>query len=114
MFGVEEPDCYALIEVDTGKTILFPSKIPEAYKIWMFVPDEKHFIKTYQVDDVVYVEEMEQYLKKIKPSTIYLFNGVNADSENRPDQPKFPFLVNYNLNNVDLYNIINEQRVIKD
>jgi len=43
LFGVEQPDCYALIEIDTGKTTLFPEKIPEAYKIWMEVPDLKYY-----------------------------------------------------------------------
>jgi Xaa-Pro dipeptidase len=34
---VQEADCYASIEIDTGKAILFIPKFDEAYKMWMTV-----------------------------------------------------------------------------
>lgn len=114
MFGVLEPDCYGIIELDTGKTILLPPNIPEAYKIWMLVPDKEYFKRVYQVDDVIFADNIEDYFKSYKPQTVFLFNGVNSDSGVRPEQPNFPFLQNYNLNNTDIYKVINEQRVIKD
>lgn len=92
MFGVEEPDYHAAIEIDTGKTILFPTKIPEDYKIWMFVPDADYLKKKYEVDEILYVEDIENYLKSYNPTTIYFYNGINSDSDARPALPSFPIL----------------------
>lgn len=57
---------------------------------------------------MIYLENFDEYMKKINPSTVYLYNGINSDSGSRPDLPNFPILSNYNLNNVDLYKVINE------
>jgi Xaa-Pro dipeptidase len=35
LFGVTEADCYAALEVDSGKAILFFPRLPEDYATWM-------------------------------------------------------------------------------
>lgn len=41
MFGVAELDCYAILEPDTGRTVLFTPRVPETYKMWMVVLSNK-------------------------------------------------------------------------
>uniref|UniRef100_A0A3Q3WT95 Xaa-Pro dipeptidase n=1 Tax=Mola mola TaxID=94237 RepID=A0A3Q3WT95_MOLML len=54
-FGVTEADCYGVIDVDSGKSILFVPKLPESYATWMgeIFPKE-HFKVKYAVDEVQY------------------------------------------------------------
>lgn len=46
-------------------------------------------------------------------STIYLYDGINSDSKLRPKLPTFTFLNKYPINKEDLYEILDEARVIK-
>ena len=34
-FGVHESECFGLIDVDTGKSILFPPKLAPEYAVWL-------------------------------------------------------------------------------
>lgn len=80
MFGVVEPDCHAVLELDTGKSILVIPRIPDAYKIWMIVREAPYFVNTYKVDKVIYDEEFEAYLQEKKPVEIHVYSGINPDS----------------------------------
>ena len=35
LFGGLEPGCYAAMEVETGKAILFIPRLPQEYAVWM-------------------------------------------------------------------------------
>lgn len=114
LFGVEEPDCYGLMELDTGKATVFIPRLEEDYKLWMYVPPQEEIRTRWGLDEVRYVDELEDYLKAKQPTAIYLYDGVNTDSKLRPRLPTFPFLTNYTLNKEDLYNALDEARVIKN
>lgn len=45
LFGVEESDCLAAIDLETGKSILFVPQFPQSYKLWMVVKDKEDYIK---------------------------------------------------------------------
>ena len=58
----------------------------------MIVKSKQDYLKEYKVDEVLYISDMERYLKDTKPSTIYLYDGVNTDSDLKAAVPTFSFL----------------------
>jgi Xaa-Pro dipeptidase len=61
MFGVTEPGCYGLVDINSGKSTLFVPHLPEEYSIWMgklLTLDD--FQKKYEVDECFYVDEVSQ------------------------------------------------------
>jgi len=52
LFGVQELDCYTVLDVDTGKTTLFAAEFPETYKMWMVVKSNDELKEEYQLDEV--------------------------------------------------------------
>ena len=63
LFGVKETNCYAAIENDSGNSVLFVPRYEEAYKMWMYVKPVEKFKSDYKVEKVMFVDELEEYLK---------------------------------------------------
>jgi len=64
-FGVEEPDCYGALDVDTGASILFVPRLPPEYAIWegkLYTLDD--FKERYGVDETHYTDEIASVLKE--------------------------------------------------
>ena len=60
LFGVKEPDCYASIDVDSGKTTLYIPRLPEDYAIWMGeIKPPSFYLNHYQVDECLFVDELK-------------------------------------------------------
>ena len=81
MFGVQEPDCYCVLDLDSGLPTLFVPKLSNLYKIWMTVLTREDYTAKYDIPDVKFVEELEAWLADRKPAKIYLNNGVCTDSD---------------------------------
>ena len=80
-FGVTEPDFYGAIEVDSGKSILFPPHLPPEYGTWMGkILPASAFQAKYQVDEVYFANEMVKFLTEKKPCTLLTLHGQNTDS----------------------------------
>jgi Xaa-Pro dipeptidase len=57
LFGVTEMDSYAIIDLESEKTVLFMPKLDNYYKIWMTVLDVQEYKKKYPlVDEVMFVD----------------------------------------------------------
>jgi len=112
--GVLVPDCYAAVEVATGRTTVFYPRLDEVYATWMgrlLTPED---VKgQYQVDCVKHVDELAATLQELKPELLLLLQGVNSDSSKTTRPAAFDgmsqFKVDYDL----LYPVISELRVFK-
>ncbi|XP_048646928.1 xaa-Pro dipeptidase isoform X2 [Marmota marmota marmota] len=80
-FGVLEPGCYGVINVDTGKSTLFVPRLPPSYATWMGkIHSKEHFKEKYAVDAVQYTDEIASILTSQNPSVLLTLRGVNTDS----------------------------------
>lgn len=81
LFGATDMDCYGIIDFTEEKSYLIAPKLDNFYKIWMTTWSKEELKGKYiEIDEIYYTDEIEELLKKINPSTIYLNKGVNSDS----------------------------------
>lgn len=72
-FGVLEPGFYGLIEVKSGRSILFAPRFPAEYAIWMGPLESlDKYKEKYCVNEVYYVDEINDYLSRVCPDMLLL------------------------------------------
>ncbi|XP_062501780.1 xaa-Pro dipeptidase-like isoform X2 [Corticium candelabrum] len=117
-FGVQEPDCYGAIEVDSGRAIIFMPERDENYIIWMGKPyPPEHFERRYDVQEVHFFKEDEakivEVLKSKDPSVLLRLKGKNTDSGKFTKPVEFNGIKQFDLNDNILHHEMTELRVIK-
>ncbi|XP_068938735.1 xaa-Pro dipeptidase [Petaurus breviceps papuanus] len=113
-FGVTEPGCFGVIDVDFGKSILFVPRLPESHATWMGkIHSREHFKEKYAVDDVQYSDDIAKVLASKTPSVLLTLRGVNTDSGSICREASFEGISQFNVNNTILHPEIVECRVIK-
>ena len=115
-FGVLEPDYYGSIEVATGRSIIFMPRLPEDYGIIMgHVPTPEEVRERYQVDEVMFVDEMPARLRGSSPSapTLLLLEGPNTDSGKMTRPAAFDGMAQFPSNRTLLHHHMAECRVTK-
>ncbi|KAM7059477.1 xaa-Pro dipeptidase isoform 1-T1 [Molossus nigricans] len=113
-FGVTEPSCYGVIDVDTGKSTLFVPRLPASHATWMGkIHSKEHFREKYAVDVVQYADEIARVLASQSPSVLLTLRGVNTDSGSVCREASFEGISKFNVNNTILHPEIVECRVFK-
>ncbi|XP_057568050.1 xaa-Pro dipeptidase isoform X2 [Hippopotamus amphibius kiboko] len=113
-FGVTEPGCYGVIDVDTGTSTLFVPRLPPSHATWMGkIHSKEHFKEKYAVDDVQYTDEIASILTSRSPSVLLTLRGVNTDSGSICREASFEGISQFNVNNTILHPEIVECRVFK-
>uniref|UniRef100_A0AC11ELU3 Peptidase D n=1 Tax=Ovis aries TaxID=9940 RepID=A0AC11ELU3_SHEEP len=113
-FGVTEPGCYGVIDVDTGTSTLFVPRLPPSHATWMGkIHSKEHFKEKYAVNDVQYTDEIASVLTSRSPSVLLTLRGVNTDSGSICREASFEGISKFNVNNTILHPEIVECRVFK-
>eukprot|EP00656_Telonema_subtile_P018009 TRINITY_DN19714_c0_g1_i2.p1 TRINITY_DN19714_c0_g1~~TRINITY_DN19714_c0_g1_i2.p1 ORF type:complete len:471 (+),score=132.32 TRINITY_DN19714_c0_g1_i2:182-1594(+) len=114
VFGVKEPDCFGVVDIDDGTSTLFVPRLPEDYAIWMGeVRGTDSFKQEYQVDAVKYTDELMAHLTEKDPKVVYTMRGKNADSGSFAVEASFDGIENFRVDNGKLFPELIECRVIK-
>lgn len=113
-FGVKEPEFYGAIDTESGKSILFMPRLPEAYGVWSGkIQPPKYFKELYAVDEVFYSDEIAKVLKSKGAKTLLTLHGVNTDSSLITKEAVFDGMGQFVIENATLFPIITELRVYK-
>jgi len=123
LFGVQEPDFSGAIYVKSGKTVLFAPRLPADFATIMGrVPTVKDIRGVYEVDEVMFGDQVEEVLQEFCGSTkssdtnkVLVMRGTNSDSGNEYHPPTFPTNKHKNISIDDaiLFPILAECRVQK-
>ncbi len=77
MFGVKEPDWWGIVDLNTGKAVLFCVRMPDTAVIWMGeTKANEHWKVHYAVDEVLYVDDMSSYLLS-NYDVLHVMAGLN-------------------------------------
>ena len=85
LFAVKEPDCWAIIELPSGRSTLFIPRLAPEYAIWMGeIKKPAYFKEYYGVDAVLFVDELKATVGAAAagatPGPILVLAGTNSDS----------------------------------
>jgi Xaa-Pro dipeptidase len=114
LFGVKEPGFFGVIQVGSGRSVLFIPRLPEEYAVWMGrIHPPEHFRGEYEVDEVRYVDELPAALNAMNPDVLLLLQGRNTDSNLMAAPAQFPGIDRFKTDLTLLHPEIIECRVFK-
>lgn len=112
--GVNQPDCYSVIRLDTGETHVFLPDHPYTKKYWERVVEVEDYTKLFEIDSADIIPNMEKFVEGLAPNKIFITGeGKNPYSGNGPRFPEFSWFSKYIVNRSALYSIFNEVRLFK-
>ena len=104
--GVNEPDCAAILDIDSKEFHLFVPKRDVQYAVWYgYVKSLDQYRSEYSPDHVHYTDELQEVVKKLKPSIVFCLNESS--------QERFSHEPELTTNTEALIEALNDVRVIK-
>ncbi|GMR53447.1 hypothetical protein PMAYCL1PPCAC_23642 [Pristionchus mayeri] len=115
-FGVHESECYAAIDIDSGKSILFAPRLHPDFAIWEgSINGEDWFQQKYAVDEVHFndANKIHDVLSGMNASNLLLLKAENTDSGNTLSPANFDGVDKFSCDEKALYPVMAELRVLK-
>jgi len=83
LFGVRESDCFAALEVESGRCCLFMPKLHEAYSVWQGkIQGLEYYKLKYAVEETAWVDDMPLWLaNKLKATKARLSDISQLSAE---------------------------------
>ena len=112
--GVAEPGFYAVLDITNRKTVLFMPRLPPEYAVWMgIIHSPQSFRKKYGVDEVRFVDQLDEFMSKADPAVIYTLKGPNSDSGSVAKPASYGGIAKHRCDDGRLFPLIANLRVIK-
>eukprot|EP00126_Sphaerothecum_destruens_P005174 Sdes_comp18615_c0_seq1m8787 len=114
LFGVVEPGWFGAVDIQSRQCTLFMPRLPAEYAVWEGqILSPEYFLRKYEVEQVLYVDEIRSFFKKASPITIHTLRGRNTDSGQVCREASFEGVSDYTVDTSVLYDHLVECRVIK-
>lgn len=106
LFGINQPDCYGMINLNDRKTILFVSKklnnLRHKYVNGPSMNDIMNAKKNYGIDEILLTDHLHSYLTSKSIKNLYILNSLTID-----------LLPSVSFDDKKLKNVLTKCRVIK-
>lgn len=77
--GIHEPDFSCVLDIQTGEYTLFAPKRDTQYAVWHgYITPQETYKTQYAPDVLLYDTDLEEFLKKKAPKTVYCFDENQA------------------------------------
>lgn len=87
-------------------------RLPPEYAVWMgAIHSPQYFRSKYEVDEVLYTDQLDDFITKADPAVLYTLKGLNSDSDNVASEARFDGVDKYRVDNGRLFPIIANLRV---
>jgi hypothetical protein len=111
-FGVAEPGFFGAMDVTRRRSVLFMPRLPPEYAVWMgVIHSPQYFQRKYEVDEVLYTDQLDEFMARTDPAVLYTLKGLNSDSGNTASEAAFDGMDKYRVDNGRLFPIIANLRV---
>jgi len=115
LFGINEPDCFGLLDLEKQESVLFVPVFSEDSERWNGDNRPlKFYVDRYGVNQALNVDDIRKELDNRGIVTLYVLNGVNRDSGcSTSTYPKFDGMDKYRVDDKHLHPLLSELRVFK-
>ena len=110
LFGVKEPDCFGMIDLEKNKSYLFIPRLSESYAVWMGpIKPPKYFRDLYQLDFCHHIDVFDVVIDELEARSVIMFPHLS----NTVDLEKYLIEVTLEKCKFDIQEEIVNLRMIK-